>query len=146
MENNRKQKKNRNNKTLCDQFFEKGKSEVKERLVQAIRTKRTALNISQQYIDEICFLNEDPLCTCSKFEEKPSLINADIFCRVAAAIGLNLDDALNVDFYLPENLEIALREMKLNKGGLGATCGASEKVRVEKVAPIYLMSEILQEL
>jgi hypothetical protein len=131
---------------LCNLFFKNGVPQVQQMLVDAIHKEREQRKMLPEELDELCYLKEDNLSTCAQFEKQPSLMKQEIFCRVAAELDLQIDQILNVD--LPsDKMRRVIENMKANGGGLAAAAGgAVDDIPLEKVASVYVMVKILDEI
>ena len=129
-------------------LFFKNKLEVKQQLADAITKARDDQNLTQDALDEMCFLDGQELPKCSQFEADPSRMSRDVFCRVALPLGLNIDEVLCVELSDPEKLKPVLEDIEANKARVAGCSGGGDvrQITPEELAPVYVLLKILEEM
>lgn len=152
MTEKRKKRGDRESKNIeaCSLFFgDNGKEKVKTRLRDAVRDARKEAGMDEAQLDEICFFKEDKLPTCAEFEENPALMTHLVFCRAASALGLKIDEVLNIDCS-GKRLETIVKAMDSSNTGLVAALPIGgtkrEPISNEKIAPVFAAFKILSEI
>lgn len=139
-------KKNDGDEDLCSHYFG-GKNEVRRRLVEAVRKGRERRKMTRPELDKRCYFKEDGLPTCSQFEDNPSKMTQEVFCRAACELDLKIDKILKIDFSSRKNLKATIETMRANKGGLVAAFGTkAEAIAEDTVAPVYAAFKVLSEI